>query len=211
MIDTYAYDVEILPNFFCITITEFSSYLETFKDCVNNKNKPIPLTQVLTVNEIKNRLNTVKRERFYITDTDDAQLLPMLGYINSMRPHYDDLNNPIRSDWFGYNSNSYDKLMIAGLLMYAGQTNSTKELITKLYELSKHIISLQDNEEMRRHDYTLSLCNKYTLPFTNVDIMTIFALNKVGSITDDTGQKHYYGKGLKQTSINIQWYELLEY
>lgn len=213
MINTYSYDVEVLPNFFCITITEVGSYLEIFKDCVSNdgKNKPIPLTQVLTVAEIKNRLNIVKRKKFYITDTDDAQLLPMLGYINSMRPHYDDLNTPIRSDWFGYNSNSYDKLMVAGLLMYANQTNSTKELITKLYELSKHIISLQDNEEMRRHDYTLSLCNKYPLPFVNVDIMTIFALNKVGSMVDDKGEKRYYGKGLKQTSINLQWYELLEY
>ena len=138
MINTYSYDVEILPNFFCITITEVGSYLEIFKDCVSNdeKKKPIPLTQVLTVSEIKNRLNCVKRKKFYITDTDDSQLLPMLGYINSMRPHYDDLNTPIRSDWFGYNSNAYDRLMIAGLLMYAGQTNSTKELITKLYELS---------------------------------------------------------------------------
>ena len=213
MINTYSYDVEVLPNFFCITITEVGSYLEIFKDCVSNdgKNKPIPLTQILTVAEIKNRLNNVKRKKFYITDTDDAQLLSMLGYINSMRPHYDDSNTPIRSDWFGYNSNSYDKYMIAGLLMYAGQTNSTKELITKLYELSKHIISLQDNEEMRRHDYTLSLCNKYPLPFVNVDIMTIFALNKVGSMIDDKGEKRYYGKGLKQTSINLQWYELLEY
>lgn len=213
MINIYSYDVEVLPNFFCITITEVDSYLNTFKDCVtkDEKQKPIPLTQVLTVAEIKNRLDTVKRKKFYITENDDTQLLPMLGYINSMRPHYDDNNIPIRSDWFGYNSNSYDKLMIAGLLMYAGQTNSVKELITKLYELSKHIISLQDNEEMRRHDYTLSLCNKYPLPFTNVDIMTIFALNKVGSIISDDGSKHYYGKGLKQTSINLQWYELLEY
>ena len=211
MINTFSYDVEVLPNFFCVTVIDFASYLEVFKDCVNAKGKPVPLTQVLTVAEIKSRINTVKRKEFHITDTDDTQLLPMLGYINSMRPHYDDLNTPIRSDWFGYNSNSYDKLMIAGLLMYANQTNSTKELITKLYELSKHIIDLQDNEEMRRHDYSLSLCNKYPLPYTNVDIMTIFALNKVGSTTDDDGNKHYFGKGLKQTSINLQWYELLEY
>lgn len=211
MINTFSYDVEVLPNFFCVTVIDFASYIEVFKDCVNAKGKPVPLTQVLTVAEIKSRINTIKRKEFHITDTDDTQLLPMLGYINSMRPHYDDLNTPIRSDWFGYNSNSYDKLMIAGLLMYANQTNSTKELITKLYELSKHIISLQDNEEMRRHDYTLSLCNKYPLPFVNVDIMTIFALNKVGSMIDDKGEKRYYGKGLKQTSINLQWYELLEY
>lgn len=217
MIRTYSYDVEVLPNFFCITITDVSSYLEIFKDCVSSgeKSKPIPMTQILTVDEIKKRLYTVKRKKFYITDTDDSQLLQMLGYINNMRPYYevddDGKQIPVRSDWFGYNSNAYDKLMVAGLLMFANQTNNTKELITKLYELSKHIISLQDNEEMRRHDYSLSLCNKYPLPYTNVDIMTIFALNKVGSTIDDNGNKHYFGKGLKQTSINLQWYELLEY
>ena len=154
MIKTYAYDIEILPNFFCITITDVGSYLDIFKDCVNAKDKPIPMTQVLTVVEIKKRLDTVERKKFYITDTDDSQLLQMLGYINNMRPHYEVDDNgkqiPIRSDWFGYNSNAYDKLMIAGLLMFANQTNTTKELITKLYELSKHIIELQDNEEMRR-------------------------------------------------------------
>ena len=44
----------------------------------------------------------------------------------------------------GYNSSKYDKLMVAALLMFANQTNSTKELITKLYETSKKIIELQD-------------------------------------------------------------------
>ena len=217
MIDVYSYDVEVLPNFFCITITDVNDYINVFKDCVdvNKKDKPIPLTQVLTVKEIKHRLSTVKRKQFYITDKDDSQLLSMLGYINSMNPHYIvDTNNkqiPVRSDWFGYNSNSYDKIMIAGLLMYYGQTNSSKELITKLHELSRHIIDLQNNEELRRHDYTLSIINKYPLPFTNVDIMTIFALNKVGNMVDKDGSKKYYGKSLKQTSINLQWYELLEY
>ena len=211
MINTYAYDVEVLPNFFSVTIINVAKYLETFKDCVNSKNKPIPIIQCISVNKLKKRLEQVEKHKFYITDTDDSQLLSMLGFINSMRPYYDELNAPVRSDWFGYNSNSYDKLMIAGLLMYSGQTNSSKELITKLYELSKHIISIQDNEEMRRHDYTINTCSKYPLPFVNIDIMTIFALNKVGSMIDDKGEKKYFGKSLKQTSINLQWYELLEY
>ena len=176
MINTYAYDVEVLPNFFSVTIINVTNYLEIFKDCINSKNKPIPIIQCISVNELKKRLEQVEKHKFYITDTDDSQLLSMLGFINSMRPHYDELNTPIRSDWFGYNSNFYDKLMIAGLLMYSGQTNSAKELITKLYELSKHIISIQDNEEMRRHDYTINTCSKYPLPFVNIDIMTIFFL-----------------------------------
>ena len=211
MINIYAYDVEVLPNFFSITITDVKDYLKTFADCINEKEKPIPIIQCITVKELKERLAKVKTYAFYITDTNDNDLLPMLSFINSMRPHYDEANIPIRNDWFGYNSNSYDKYMIAGLLMYANQCSSTKELINKLYELSKHIISMQDNEDMRKRDFTISTCNKYPLPFTNVDIMTIFALNKVGAMTDDDGNKKYFGKSLKQTSINLQWYELLEY
>ena len=41
--------------------------------------------------------------------------------------------------------------------------------------------------------------------------MTIFALNKVGKGIDKNGNTVYFPKSLKQTSINLQWYELLEY
>lgn len=214
MILSFGYDVEILKNFFSLTVVDVSDYLRVFADCVNSKDKPIPLTQILSVKEIKERLATVKKRKFYITDTDDSQLLSMLGYINEMQPHYEEHDGkqvPVRSDWFGYNSNAYDRYMIAGLLMFANQVNTTKELITKLYELSKHIINMQDNEEMKRHDYFITSVGRYPLPYTNIDIMTIFALNKVGSKTDDNGKTVYFGKGLKQTSINLQWYELLEY
>lgn len=213
MILSYAYDIEVLPNFFSITIVDVGSYLRVFADCHDNSKKkiPIPLVQKYTVEEIKQKLDTVAKKKFYITDTDDSQLLQMLGYLNNMRPHYDDKNIAIRSDMFGYNSSRYDKLMVAGLLMFANQTNSSKELITKLYELSKHIIDMQDNPEMSKHDYFLSTLRKYSLPYVDIDVMTIFALNKVGKGTDKAGNTIYFGKGLKQTSINVQWYELLEY
>lgn len=213
MIRSYAYDVEILPNFFSITIVDIGSYLKVFADCHDDSKKktPIPLIQKYSVSEIKQKLDTVAKKTFYITSTDDSQLLSMLGFINSMRPHYDDMKTPIRSDWFGYNSSRYDRLMVAGLLMFANQTNSTKELITKLYELSKHIIDLQNNTELEKHDYFLSTIKKYNLPYVDVDVMTIFALNKVGKGTDANGNTIYFGKSLKQTSINLQWYELLEY
>lgn len=213
MILSYAYDIEVLPNFFSITIVDVGSYLRVFADCHDDSKKkiPIPLVQKYTVEEIKQKLDTIAKKKFYITDTDDTQLLQMLGYINNMRPHYDDKNIAIRSDMFGYNSSRYDKLMVAGLLMFANQTNSSKELITKLYELSKHIIDMQDNPEMSKHDYFLSTLRKYSLPYVDIDVMTIFALNKVGKGTDKAGNTVYFGKGLKQTSINVQWYELLEY
>jgi len=210
MINSYAYDIEVLPNFFSITIVNVNDYLKTFADCADSKNKPVPLIKKHTVKDIIEKLNKVDKRLFYITDTDDSQLLSMLGYLNSMRAHYVD-NKAVRSDMFGYNSNKYDKLMVAGLLMYAGQTKNTKELITKLYELSKHIIDLQDNPELIKHDYVISMLSKYSLPFVNVDVMTIFALNKVGKAKNDKGENVYFGKSLKQTSINLQWYELLEH
>ena len=215
MILSYAYDVEILPNFFSITIVDVGDYLRTFADaCVINKkgNKiPVPLTQIYTVKEIKEKLDKVQRKCFYITDTDDSQLLPMLGYLNQMRPHYTDERIAVRSDMFAYNSSKYDRLMVAALLMFANQTNSTKELITKLYETSKNIISLQDNPEMSRSDYFLSSLRKYSIPYKDIDVMTIFALNKVGKGVNSKGETIYFGKSLKQTSINLQWYELLEH
>ena len=215
MILSYAHDVEILPNFFGITIVDVGDYLRTFADaCVINKkgNKiPVPLTQIYTVEEIQEKLDKVQRKCFYITDTDDSQLLPMLGYLNEMRPHYTDERIAVRSDMFGYNSSKYDRLMVAALLMFANQTNSTKELITKLYETSKNIISLQDNPEMSRSDYFLSSLRKYSIPYKDIDVMTIFALNKVGKGVNSKGETIYFGKSLKQTSINLQWYELLEH
>ena len=215
MILSYAYDVEVLPNFFSVTIVDIGDYLKMFSDvCTINKkgNKtPIPLIQKYTVKEIKEKLSKVKRKSFYITDTDDSQLLSMLGYLNQMTPHYDENSIPVRSDMFAYNSSKYDKLMIAALLMYANQTNTTKELITKLYDTSKTIISLQDNPEMSKRDYFLSSLRKYNLPYVDIDVMTIFALNKIGKGEDSKGNTIYFGKSLKQTSINLQWYELLEH
>ena len=215
MICSYSYDIEVLPNFFSITIVDLNDYLNMFKDAViiNSKGKvtPIPLTQKFTVEEIKDKLNKINKKSFYITDTDDSQLLSMIGYINNLRPYRNENNIAVRSDLFGYNSASYDSLMVAGLLMFFDQTNNTKELITKLYELSKKIIELQNDKESFKKDYYIENLRKYKLPFVNIDVMTIFALNKVGSGVDDKGNTVYFGKSLKQTSINLQWYELLEY
>lgn len=213
MIASYAHDIEIFPNFFSITIVDVSDYLKNFADCEDGseKHKPIPITQKYSVAELKEKLAKVKRNCFYITDTDDSQLLPMLSYINSLRPHYTDKGVPVRSDMFGYNSSKYDKLMIAALLMFANQTNTTKELITKLYDTSKKIISLQDNPDMSKRDYFLTTLRKFNIPYKDVDVMTIFALNKVGKGVNAKGETVYFGKSLKQTSINLQWYELLEH
>ena len=207
MINSLVYDVEVLPNFFSITIVNLNDYLKVFDNACSinskGKKKPIPLVQVYSVKEIKQKLDSIDYKGFYITDTDDSQLFPMIEYIQNMTPHRDDKGIAVRTDMFGYNNNNYDKLMVAGLLMYVTNTKNTKELITKLYELSKHIIELQDNKEIARHDYMLTTARQFKLPYIDVDTMTIFALNKVGTGTDKDGNKVYFPKGLKQTSINL--------
>lgn len=216
MVITKAYDIEVLPNFFSITIVDIGSYLKMFADCVSEpdkkgKTKPIPMVQKITVKEIKERLSKVEVYKFYITDTDDSQLFPMLSYINNFSPHYNNNNVPVRTDMFGYNSSRYDRLMTAALLMYAGQSNNTKELITRLFDASKKIIQIQNDPELFRSDYFLSNLKRFGLPYKDVDIMTIFALNKCGKGVDKEGKTIYFPKGLKQTSINLQWYQLLEH
>lgn len=211
MIDSYAYDVEILPNLFSISVINLNDYLNVFKDIVNKKGKAIPLVQVLSVKEIKDRLDKVKRKSFYITDTNDEQLLDMLSYFNNLAPYRDKNNKAHISHLFGYNSMNYDKLMVAAFLMNATNCNNTKELIKKLYETSKKIIEFQDNKEKFRQDYYLDTLRNYQLPYTDIDVMRIFALNKCGKGVNANGETIYFPKSLKQTSINLQWYELLEY
>lgn len=221
MIITKFYDIEVLKNFFSITIVDITSYLNIMKDACKievKKDKevktPIPLVQKYTVKEIKELLNQVKVEQYYITDNDDNQLLSMVSAINNMRYHKEIIDNnevDIITHLYGYNSSKYDDLMIAALLMHFDQYNTTKELIRMLYETSQKIISLQNNEELAKKDFYIESLRKYKLPFTGVDIMTIFALNKANSIIDKNGDKKPVPKSLKQTSINIQWYELLEF
>lgn len=218
MINIWAYDVEVLPNFFSIVFVNVTDYLKVFDDACDIKVKkgkeiknPKPLVQCFTVNQIKQKLNTVEKKAFYITDEDDSQLVELLGFINSLMPHRNNEGVAVRTDLYGFNSDKYDKLMVAALLMYFNQTTNTAELIKKLYLTSRHIIDMQNHYELAQHDYQLDTLNKFSLPFINVDIMTIFALNKVGKGTDKEGNTVYFPKSLKQTSINLQWYELLEH
>ena len=153
MIISKAYDVEIFPNLFSVTFVDMSSYFKTFSDCVDAKGKPIALTEKLSVAEIKERLNKVEFKIFWISDTDDSQLIELVGYINSMEARYnlitDNTGNSyqeaVRHDVFGFNSKSYDDNMIRAFLMRFNRFDSTKHLITYLYETSKKLIDLQKN------------------------------------------------------------------
>lgn len=88
----------------------------------------------------------------------------MIGYINNTRCYKDSNGNIIRTDLYGFNNFNYDNLMIAALLSFYMHTNSTKELINKLYETSKTIISSQDDKDKFKTDFYLNSLRKYKLP-----------------------------------------------
>lgn len=220
MIHSLAMDVEIFPNLFSVTFVDMASYLQTFADCIDENGKPIPLSNKLSVKEIKERLDKVKSDVFYISDTDDSQLLELVAYLNNMQPHYiiktDEQGNisqvPVRYDVFGFNNLEYDDLMIKAFLMYFNRFNDTKALIKKLKEISNKIISLQSDKSAFYEDKELELIRKYRLPYATVDVQQIFGLNSASvSIDKDTGERQKFGKSLKQTSINLKWYELLDF
>ena len=220
MIISKSVDVEIFPNLFSITFVDLKDYLAAFVDCVDNKGHPLALTECLTVAEIKSRLDKVKSDVFYISDTDDSQLLDMVSYINGMQAHYDTkttsdgnvTQEAIRTDLFGFNNSGYDDIMIKGFLMMFNRFDSTKELIKWLYELSQKVIKLQSDKDAFYNDSQLQFIRSYKLPYSTVDIQKIFALHSAGTNIDkDTGERVKHAKSLKQTSINLKWHELLDF
>lgn len=220
MIISKCMDCEIFPNLFSITFVDLKDYLNTFRDCVDSKGKPKALTECLTVAEIKRRLDTVKSDIFYISDTDDSQLIELVGYINSMEAHYETITTadgnvtqtPIRTDLYGFNNQGYDDLMIKTFLMYFNRFDSTKHLIEFLYNISQKIIKLQSDKDAFWNDKELELIRNYRLPYATVDLQQVYGLHAATVLTNkDTGVREKFGKSLKQTSINLKWHELLDF
>ena len=220
MIHSKCMDVEIFPNLFSITFVDLKDYLNTFKDCVDSKGKPKALTECLTVAEIKRRLDLVKSDIFYISDTDDSQLIELVGYLNGMQAHYETITTvdgnvtqiPIRTDLYGFNNQGYDDLMIKAFLMYFNRFDSTKYLIEFLYNISQKIIKLQSDKDAFWNDKELELIRNYRLPYATVDLQQVYGLHAATVLTNkDTGAREKFGKSLKQTSINLKWHELLDF
>ena len=220
MIISKSVDIEIFPNLFSVTFVDLKSYLDTFRDCVDKKGRPKALTECLTVAEIKRRLDTVKSDIFYISDTDDSQLVELVGYINKMEAHYETTTTidgnvtqiPIRTDLYGFNNLGYDDLMIKAFLMYFNRFDSTKHLIEFLYNISKKIIKLQSDKDAFWNDKELELIRNYRLPYATVDLQQVYGLHAATVLTNkDTGVREKFGKSLKQTSINLKWHELLDF
>ena len=206
MIHSLATDIEIFQNLFSATFVDLQDYLKVFKDCGEKA-----LTECLTVAEIESRLDKVKSNIFYISDTDDSQLLSLVEYINSKEAHFEN-DVPVRYDVFGYNNQAYDDMMFKTFMMYFNRFDNTKQLIAKLKEVSDKILSLQDDKDAFWKDRELDLIRKYPLPWATVDLFKVYALNSAGvNVDKDTGERKKFGKSLKQVSINLKWHNLLDF
>ena len=219
MIISESFDVECFINLFSVIFVDLKDYLQKFADCVDDKGNPIPMTEKLSVAEIEKRLSEVKSRTFYISDTDDYQLLELVSYINQMQAVYETKTSPegevyqvpIRHDLFGFNSSGYDDLMIKAFLMYYNRFDK-KYLCEKLKEVSDKIIKLQSDKSAFYEDKELEMIRKYRLPYASVDVQQVYALHSAGvNINKETGERQKFGKGLKQTSINLKWYNLLDF
>lgn len=220
MIISKAYDVECFINLFSIIFVDMQDYFRIFADCVDEKGKPVALTEKLTVVEIKRRLDTVKCDTFYVSDSDDSQLLELVAYINNLRSRYETKTGengeiyqiPVRYDLFGFNNSGYDDLMIKAFLMYYNRFPKAKYLLEKLKAVNDKIISLQGDKQAFYEDKEIQLIREYRLPYATVDVQQIYALHSAGvNVDKSTGERQKFGKSLKQTSINLKWHELLDF
>lgn len=220
MIISKAVDVEIFPNLFSITFVDLKDYLNKFKDCVDDKGKPKALTECLSVNQIKQKLDEVNSDIFYISDTNDEQLLECVSYINGMQACYKTITTKdgnvtqeaIRYDLYGFNNQGYDDLMIKAFLMMFNRFDTTKELINYLYNLSKKIISIQSDKDAFYQDKELELIRHFRLPYATVDLQRVYGLHAaIVNVDKDSGERVKFSKSLKQTSINLKWHELLDF
>lgn len=206
MIHSLATDVEVFPNMFSITFVDMKDYLEKFADC------NAALTDTLTVAQIKERLDSVKSWIFYISDTDDSQLLDIVNFIENMRPIPKADGSYDRYDVFGYNNQGYDDMIIKAFMMYFNRFDTTKQLCSFLKEVNDKVIASQDDKDALWNDPLLKVIRNYRLPYVTVDLFKVYALNSAGvNVDKDTGERKKYGKGLKNVSINLKWYNLLDF
>lgn len=219
MIIPHAYDLEIFNNMFSGIYMNIADYLKTFADCVNSKGKPIPLTEKLSVSEIEERLDTIPVRTFYITDTDDSQLLEWVAYINDMTAYFKttEVNGvvaqePIRHDMYGFNSLDYDDNLMRAFMMNFNRYDNSKALIKFIRRISDKLIDLQNDKDAFYNDKELEVIRGYRLPWATVDVQCVYGL-KAASVRVDskTGERIKTPKGLKPTSINLKWHSILDF
>lgn len=179
------YDVESMKNYFSVIFVPLREYLKMFVDCVDEKGNPQPLVECLTVKEIKERISKLTVYKFSLHDNDDNDLLSLLSFLQ------------YHADYYGFNNSKYDRFMLSALLMYWNRYKTCKELVKFLNETSQIIIKNSNDEILWKDDFTATL-GRNELAFRDIDLMKIFRLD-------------HFHKSLKQTSINIKWYNLLEW
>lgn len=206
MIHSLCVDLEVFENMISFTFVDLKDYLNKFADCKG------ALTDSLTVEEITSRLDKVKSWIFYVSDTDDSQMLSIIDFFEKMRPVEHEDGSVDRYDLYGYNNQGYDDILIKAFLMYWNRFDNTKQLCSFLKEVNDKIMLLQDDKDALWQDKLLNLIRKYRVHYVTVDLFKIFALNSAGvNIDKDTGERKKYGKSLKQVSINLKWYNLLDF
>lgn len=207
----WCYDVESVPNFFSICFVDLVAYFEIM-NVVNAKGKPECLTDVLSVAEIKARLSKVPKKQFYITNEDISQLDTLYEFIDSFNEPEEVVVKNVkgenvrvrrtrRTDLYGYNSKEYDDLMMAQLLIIReADPRRTQNVCELLLATTRHIQDYTKARKAERYykDDFIDSLKYYQLPYVSIDIMKVFALDKSF-------------KSLKQMSINIKWYLVLEY
>ena len=96
--------------------------------------------------------------------------------------------------------------------MYFNRFDNTKHLCEFLKEVNDKVIASQDDKDALWNDPLLKVIRNYRLPYVTVDLFKIYALNSAGvNVDKDTGERKKYGKGLKNVSINLKWYNLLDF
>lgn len=126
----------------------------------------------------------VRKVIYELYNEDDSQLFDIVKILEAP-------NNT----FVGFNTSRYDRAMLACFLMYYKRYSKVSALIKHLYETSGKIIkSMKDNT----NDNSLALLYKYKFAFHEIDLMKVFALDKSF-------------KSLKQTSINLCWFDLREF
>ena len=219
MIIPRMYDLEIFPNMFSGIYIDIADYLKKFADCVNDKGKPIPLTEKLSVAEIEERLDSIHVRTFCITDTDDSQLLEWVAYVNDMTAFYKttEVNGvvtqePVRYDMYGFNSLDYDDNLMRAFMMNFNRYDNSKALIKFIRRISDKLIDLQNDKDAFYNDKELEVIRGYRLPWATVDVQCVYGL-KAASVRVDskTGERIKTPKGLKPTSINLKWHSILDF
>ena len=206
MIHSLCVDLEVFENMISFTFVDLKDYLNKFADCKG------ALTDTLTVKEIVERLDSVKSWIFYVSDTDNSQMLSIIDFFEKMRPVQHEDGSVDRYDLYGYNNQGYDDMLIKAFLMYWNRFDNTKQLCSFLKEVNDKIISMQDDKDALWQDKLLNVIRKFRVPYVTVDLFKIFALNSAGTnVNKETGERKKYGKSLKQVSINLKWYNLLDF